>query len=100
MISYAFGMFWTQVMLLLLRKGQPALLYLVPSVLVPVVCFGTRRKELRFLWTGLPSNNQNETINNDNLENVSLMERNNDSINRNSQDGNSLSSCSLNNDNF
>jgi hypothetical protein len=96
MIGYAFGMFLTQVMLLLLRKGQPALLYLVPSVLVPVVCFGARRKELRFLWTGLPSNNQTEEANDDNLENVSLMERNSDNNtntnNNNKQDGNSLSS--------
>ncbi|GJJ70919.1 hypothetical protein EMPS_03269 [Entomortierella parvispora] len=39
------GMMWS-------RKGQPALLYLVPSTLLPVIILASRRHELSLLWNG------------------------------------------------
>ena len=33
-------------------QGQPALLYLVPSMLVPIVALAAARGELRGLWSG------------------------------------------------
>jgi hypothetical protein len=80
MTCYSLGMVWTQVMLLLLRRGQPALLYLVPSVMLPVICFAIRRKELRLLWAGPPSNESTQNEPNDNLENISLVEDNNTNV--------------------
>ncbi len=43
----------TLVMLLVLQKGQPALLYLVPFIMIPAVFFGWLRGELQKLWMGI-----------------------------------------------
>jgi len=51
-IAYIFGLFFTFVMALLLQRGQPALLYLVPATLPTTAFFGWRRGELRHLWKG------------------------------------------------
>lgn len=51
-IAYACGLIITFVALLLMKSGQPALLYLAPSVLIAAVIVGGCRKELKELWTG------------------------------------------------
>lgn len=50
MIGYAFGLSCTYVGLYLMKSGQPALLYLVPSTLGVIVTLGARRGELSQLW--------------------------------------------------
>jgi len=51
-IGYIFGFIMTLCMLLVMQQGQPALLYLVPFTILPVVFFGWKRKELKKLWKG------------------------------------------------
>jgi len=51
--AYIPGLMVTLVMLLVLQKGQPALLYLVPFVMTTAVFFGWIRGELKKLWTGI-----------------------------------------------
>jgi len=51
-IGYIFGLVITLVMVFLLQRGQPALLYLVPCTLLPTLFFGWRRHELKNLWLG------------------------------------------------
>ncbi|OQU88099.1 hypothetical protein SORBI_3003G400000 [Sorghum bicolor] len=50
MIGYAFGLSCTYVGLYLMKSGQPALLYLVPSTLGVIVLLGAKRGELGQLW--------------------------------------------------
>ncbi|WVZ67708.1 hypothetical protein U9M48_016752 [Paspalum notatum var. saurae] len=50
MIGYAFGLSCTYVGLYLMKSGQPALLYLVPSTLGTIVLIGAKRGELSQLW--------------------------------------------------
>ncbi|KAJ1286790.1 hypothetical protein BS78_03G378800 [Paspalum vaginatum] len=50
MIGYAFGLSCTYVGLYLMKSGQPALLYLVPSTLGVIVLIGAKRGELSQLW--------------------------------------------------
>ena len=49
---YFLGIFITFVMLVLTESGQPALLYLVPCVLIYPLIQGYRRGELKSLWKG------------------------------------------------
>jgi len=51
-IAYACGLLITFAALLLMKSGQPALLYLAPSVLIAAVIVGLCRKELKELWSG------------------------------------------------
>lgn len=51
-IAYAFGLIITFMALVLMKFGQPALLYLAPSVLLACFVVGLIRGELRELWTG------------------------------------------------
>jgi len=51
-IGYAVGLLITFVALIILQKGQPALLYLVPCTLGTVILMGWKRKELKELWQG------------------------------------------------
>ena len=51
-IAYGIGLFITFIALLMMKSGQPALLYLAPSVLIAAVIVGLCRKELKELWTG------------------------------------------------
>ncbi|ELR23636.1 signal peptide peptidase, partial [Acanthamoeba castellanii str. Neff] len=55
LISYALGFVWTYVMLILLQIAQPALLYLVPSIMVPTVVMALIKKEFMLLWRGSAS---------------------------------------------
>ncbi|KAK3162822.1 hypothetical protein QOZ80_1BG0094260 [Eleusine coracana subsp. coracana] len=50
MIGYAFGLSCTYLGLYIMKSGQPALLYLVPSTLGVMVVLGARRGELSQLW--------------------------------------------------
>ena len=50
MVGYSLGMGVTLAMLLVFKRGQPALLYLVPGVLVSLVVTAAARGELKSLW--------------------------------------------------
>lgn len=50
MIGYLLGMFATLVMLLVFKRGQPALLYLVPGVLGSTYVTALARGEFKSLW--------------------------------------------------
>lgn len=50
--AYAVGMILTFVVLVLMKKGQPALLYLVPCTLVTASVVAWRRKEMKKFWKG------------------------------------------------
>lgn len=51
-IAYAIGLLMANVAVVLMKKGQPALLYLVPACLGAMVVVGKVRGELRDLWKG------------------------------------------------
>ncbi|XP_072479373.1 signal peptide peptidase-like 2A isoform X1 [Notamacropus eugenii] len=51
-IAYAVGMVLTFIVLMLMKQGQPALLYLVPCTLITVVVVAWRRKEVKKIWKG------------------------------------------------
>ncbi|XP_074090784.1 signal peptide peptidase-like 2A isoform X1 [Macrotis lagotis] len=51
-IAYAVGMVLTFIVLMLMKQGQPALLYLVPCTLITVVIVAWRRKEVKKIWKG------------------------------------------------
>ncbi|XP_055474912.1 signal peptide peptidase-like 2A isoform X1 [Psammomys obesus] len=51
-IAYAVGMIITFVVLALMKRGQPALLYLVPCTLVTVSIVAWSRKEMKKFWKG------------------------------------------------
>ncbi|XP_034975421.2 signal peptide peptidase-like 2B [Zootoca vivipara] len=51
-IAYGLGLLVTFVALALMQKGQPALLYLVPSTLLTSFVVALWRKELPMFWTG------------------------------------------------
>nr|XP_024650413.1 signal peptide peptidase-like 2A [Macaca nemestrina] len=50
--AYAIGMILTFVVLVLMKKGQPALLYLVPCTLITASIVAWRRKEMKKFWKG------------------------------------------------
>lgn len=50
--AYAVGMILTFVVLTLMKKGQPALLYLVPCTLITASIVAWRRKEMKKFWKG------------------------------------------------
>ncbi|XP_051000518.1 signal peptide peptidase-like 2A [Acomys russatus] len=51
-IAYAVGMIITFVVLALMKKGQPALLYLVPCTLITISVVAWSRKEMKKFWKG------------------------------------------------
>uniref|UniRef100_A0A5F9C754 Signal peptide peptidase-like 2A n=1 Tax=Oryctolagus cuniculus TaxID=9986 RepID=A0A5F9C754_RABIT len=51
-LAYAVGMILTFVVLVLMKKGQPALLYLVPCTLITASIVAWRRKEMKKFWKG------------------------------------------------
>ncbi|XP_028920577.1 signal peptide peptidase-like 2A [Ornithorhynchus anatinus] len=51
-VAYALGMVLTFVVLALMKKGQPALLYLVPCTLLTASFVAWRRKEMKKFWKG------------------------------------------------
>lgn len=52
LIGYCFGMVLTDINLILMEKGQPALLFLVPCTLGLVVVLAYKRGRLKQLWLG------------------------------------------------
>ncbi|KAG8505366.1 Signal peptide peptidase-like 2A, partial [Galemys pyrenaicus] len=50
--AYAIGTILTFVVLVLMKKGQPALLYLVPCTLITASVIAWRRKEMKKFWQG------------------------------------------------
>jgi len=53
-IGYALGLLLSLLAVVVFRVAQPALLYLVPCTLSPLIILGKARKELGFLWSGIP----------------------------------------------
>ncbi|CAH3103177.1 unnamed protein product [Pocillopora meandrina] len=51
-VAYAVGLLITFVMLFVMEQGQPALVYLVPCILITGVFIGWRRGDLKKLWSG------------------------------------------------
>ncbi|KAF8947198.1 Signal peptide peptidase-like 2A [Haplosporangium gracile] len=51
-LGYAVGLEMTFVAMMWSNQGQPALLYLVPCTVVPVVLLASKRHELSLLWNG------------------------------------------------
>ncbi|KAG8440534.1 hypothetical protein GDO86_006325 [Hymenochirus boettgeri] len=51
-IAYAIGMVLTFIVLILMKMGQPALLYLVPCTLITSSFVAWRRKEIKKFWNG------------------------------------------------
>ncbi|KAG0246878.1 Signal peptide peptidase-like 2A [Mortierella sp. GBA43] len=51
-LGFAVGLELTFVAMMWSNKGQPALLYLVPCTVLPVIILASRRHELSLLWNG------------------------------------------------
>ncbi|KAF9101859.1 Signal peptide peptidase-like 2A [Mortierella sp. GBA35] len=51
-LGYAVGLEVTFVAMMWSNQGQPALLYLVPCTIIPVVLLASKRHELSLLWNG------------------------------------------------
>mmetsp|Transcript_31204 Transcript_31204/g.57715 ORF Transcript_31204/g.57715 Transcript_31204/m.57715 type:complete len:845 (-) Transcript_31204:161-2695(-) len=52
MIAYAIGLMIAYIVVWTTKRGQPALLYLVPACLGTILFLGWRRRELSDLWSG------------------------------------------------
>ncbi|XP_049637458.1 signal peptide peptidase-like 2A [Suncus etruscus] len=65
-IAYAVGMIVTFVALVLMEKGQPALLYLVPCTLITVAVVAWIRKEMKMFWKGSSYQIMNNTVTEEN----------------------------------
>lgn len=59
LIGYFVGLCATIAALILMRMGQPALLYLVPCTLGTTLVLASRRGEVSLLWDGKPGNREN-----------------------------------------
>lgn len=51
-VAYAVGLLVTYISVWMTKKGQPALLYIVPACLGTIFFLGWRRRELSELWQG------------------------------------------------
>jgi hypothetical protein len=51
-IGYLLGLLTTYISLILMKRGQPALLYLVPFTLIPTIVLAYKRGVLREMWNG------------------------------------------------
>lgn len=60
-LAYGLGLAITFVALVLMKKGQPALLYLVPCTLLTTFILALMRKEFEQLWSGKPKLLQNSS---------------------------------------
>mmetsp|Transcript_56682 Transcript_56682/g.159034 ORF Transcript_56682/g.159034 Transcript_56682/m.159034 type:complete len:537 (-) Transcript_56682:118-1728(-) len=58
LIGYFIGLNVTIAALIMMRMGQPALLYLVPGTLGTTVVLSSCRGELNLLWDGIPAKDQ------------------------------------------
>lgn len=65
LIGYVFGVALTWVMVQVMEKGQPALLWIFPSVLIPTTIQSFRISVLKILWTrGAPISNSADNSSN------------------------------------
>merc|ERR1719356_507385 len=55
LVGYFFGLCATITALVLMKMGQPALLYLVPGTLGTTLCLAAGRGEVNLLWEGRPA---------------------------------------------
>jgi len=55
LVGYFVGLCVTIVALMIMRMGQPALLYLVPGTLGTTLLLAAARRELGLLWEGVPA---------------------------------------------
>lgn len=62
MIFYAIGLICTFLAMSLMKRGQPALLYLVPFTTIPVCIVSLIRKEFYSFWNGLENINTTTDI--------------------------------------
>ncbi|KAM9312598.1 signal peptide peptidase-like 2A [Gastrophryne carolinensis] len=69
-IAYAVGMVLTFVILMVMKTGQPALLYLVPCTLITTSVIAWRRKEMKKFWNGGSYEIMDQTDNAVNEENI------------------------------
>ena len=51
-IGYSIGLIMAFVAVILMRTGQPALLYLVPCCLISTLLVALKRNQLRYIWSG------------------------------------------------
>ena len=67
------GLICTYIALLIMESGQPALLYLVPCTLLPVMITGCMKGDFQLLWTGKqPILNEEITLSDDlNIDSLS-----------------------------
>ena len=65
LLGYVFGVALTWVMVQVMEKGQPALLWIFPSVLIPTTIQAARISVMKILWTrGAPISNSAENSSN------------------------------------
>ncbi|KAF9910800.1 Signal peptide peptidase-like 2A [Linnemannia zychae] len=64
-LGYAVGLEVTFVAMMWSNKGQPALLYLVPFTVLPVVLLASKRHELSLLWNGWSGLDSDEAVSED-----------------------------------
>jgi Flp pilus assembly protein TadB len=55
-VAYGIGLLMAMVASMVMEMGQPALLYIVPSVLLPVYLLSKSRNESSAFWSGSPLN--------------------------------------------
>lgn len=58
LIGYFIGMILTDINLIIMRSGQPALLFLVPFTLGTTIILSYKRGHLNALWNGIPKTNK------------------------------------------
>jgi hypothetical protein len=61
-IAYAVGLFFANMAVYLMKRGQPALLYIVPTTLISLLLKGYKKKELALLWNGHKSIHKADAI--------------------------------------
>jgi len=63
MVGYSVGLMLSMMAAFSFQTAQPALLYLVPCTLLPVIVLGFIREELGELWNGLSDSEQDKYSN-------------------------------------
>ncbi|XP_053321117.1 signal peptide peptidase-like 2A isoform X2 [Spea bombifrons] len=74
-IAYAVGMVITFIVLMVMKTGQPALLYLVPCTLITSSAIAWMRKEMKKFWNGGAYEIMEQTDNAANEENITRGEQ-------------------------
>ncbi|VBB33832.1 unnamed protein product [Acanthocheilonema viteae] len=60
--GYGIGLIVTFIALTLMETAQPALIYLIPFTLGPIIILALIRKEFKLLWTGNFSKSENSHV--------------------------------------